>query len=57
MEFLASVFFLNFNFVLYFSHIHIQVKKETLDVETVVFDAIKSNVNIEDNSLNVDVVQ
>jgi len=50
-------FFLNFNFVLYFSHIHIQVKKETLDVETVVFDAIKSNVNIEDNSLNVDVVQ
>ena len=46
-----------FHFILYFPHIHIQVKKETLDVEIAIFDAIKSNVNTEENSLNVDVVQ
>ena len=36
---------------------HIRVKKETLDMEIVIFDAIKSNVNVEENSVNVDVVQ
>jgi len=46
-----------FYFILYFPHIHIQVKKETLDVEIVIFDVIKSNGNAEENSLNVDVVQ
>jgi len=43
--------------LLYLYHYHIQIKKETLDVEIIIFDAIKSNVNGEDNSLNVDVVQ
>lgn len=60
MEFLATVIFFFFSIFVSFFIFHIstyRLKKDTLDVEIVVFDAITSNVNTEENSLNVDVVQ